>query len=83
MTEEIATLIAGTAALDKDVAEATEMRKQENADYSSLVANDGAAKEVLGWTMNRLLFSAIATKNGLDWKDFAKSMKKADRYHVE
>merc|ERR1712186_261774 len=28
-------------------------------------------------------FSPIAKKNGLEWKEFAKSMKKADRYHVE
>jgi len=28
-------------------------------------------------------FSPIAEKNGLVWKEFAKSMKKADRYHVE
>jgi len=28
-------------------------------------------------------FSPIAEKNGLVWKEFAKAMKKADRYHVE
>merc|ERR1712151_895056 len=28
-------------------------------------------------------FSPIAEKNGLVWKEFAKGMKKADRYHVE
>merc|ERR1711997_1176907 len=28
-------------------------------------------------------FSEIASKNNLDWKEFAKSMKKAHRYHVE
>ena len=28
-------------------------------------------------------FSDIAAKNGLVWKEFAKAMKKADRYHVE
>jgi len=28
-------------------------------------------------------FSEIATKNNLVWKDFAKSMKKSGRYHVE
>jgi ferredoxin--NADP+ reductase len=28
-------------------------------------------------------FSGIAAKNGIDWKEFAKSMKKAERYHVE
>merc|ERR1711972_247595 len=28
-------------------------------------------------------FGPIAEKNGLVWKEFAKSMKKAHRYHVE
>merc|ERR1712039_1125078 len=28
-------------------------------------------------------FSPIAEKNGMDWKEFAKSMKKGHRYHVE
>jgi len=28
-------------------------------------------------------FSPIAEKNGLDWIEFSKAMKKADRYHVE
>jgi len=28
-------------------------------------------------------FSPIAEKNGLDWKEFAKEMKKSHRYHVE
>jgi len=28
-------------------------------------------------------FGPLAEKNGLVWKEFAKSMKKADRYHVE
>jgi len=28
-------------------------------------------------------FSGIAEKSGKDWKEFAKAMKKADRYHVE
>merc|ERR1719277_1313515 len=28
-------------------------------------------------------FSPIAEKNGKDWKEFAKAMKKAKRYHVE
>ena len=54
LAEEIKALEAGIAALDKDVAEATEQRKEENADYSSLMANNGAAKEVLGWAKNRL-----------------------------
>merc|ERR1719281_2327655 len=46
-TEEIAALTAGIKALDKSVAEATAQRKDENAEYKELMANDGAAKELL------------------------------------
>merc|ERR1719311_1183328 len=44
----------GIVALDKSVAEATEQRKEENQDYSELMANDAAAKELLGFAKNRL-----------------------------
>merc|ERR1719253_636978 len=54
MTEEIAALKAGIVALDKDVAEATELRKEENAEYKDLMANNGAAKEILAFAKNRL-----------------------------
>jgi predicted nucleic acid-binding Zn-ribbon protein len=54
VTEEIEGLTAGIKALDKAVAEATEQRKEEHADYVDLMANDGAAKEVLGFAKNRL-----------------------------
>jgi chromosome segregation ATPase len=54
LRDEIAALEAGIAALDKSVAQATEQRKEEHADYKSLMANDGAAKEVLAWAKNRL-----------------------------
>merc|ERR1719387_2665483 len=54
LAEEIAALEDGIKALDKSVAEATDMRKEENEDYTSLMANDGAAKQVLGWAKNRL-----------------------------
>jgi chromosome segregation ATPase len=54
LKEEIAALGAGVVALDKSVAEATEQRKEENADYKELMANDGAAKEVLKFAKNRL-----------------------------
>merc|ERR1719382_2167884 len=54
MTEEIASLEAGIKALDKSVAEATEQRKAENAEYKELMASDTAAKEVLGFAKNRL-----------------------------
>merc|ERR1719446_598661 len=54
LTEEIAALDAGIKALDKSVAEATEQRKEENAEYTELMASDAAAKELLGFAKNRL-----------------------------
>merc|ERR1712241_520675 len=54
LTQEIAALDAGIQALDKSVAEATEQRKQENAEFKALVASDTAAKEVLAFAKNRL-----------------------------
>merc|ERR1719261_1040812 len=52
--EEIEALEDSIKELDKSVAEATDNRKAENADYKELMANDGMAKEVLGWAKNRL-----------------------------
>merc|ERR1711972_245971 len=54
LTEEIAALEAGIRALDKDVAEATAQRKEENTEYKALMASDTAAKEVLAFAKNRL-----------------------------
>jgi len=54
LTEEMEALNDGLKALDKSVAEATELRKQENADYKEMMTNDGGAKEVLLWAKNRL-----------------------------
>merc|ERR1719356_2417419 len=54
LTEEIAALVAGIKALDKAVAEATEIRKAENADYKELKENDTAAIEILAMAKNRL-----------------------------
>jgi len=54
LTEEIAALKAGIKALDKAVAEATEIRKEENADYKELKQSDTAAKEILAMAKNRL-----------------------------
>jgi len=42
------------AALDKSVAEATEQRKAENAEYKDLMASNGAAKELILFAKNRL-----------------------------
>merc|ERR1719320_2124827 len=54
LTEEIAALEAGIKALDKAVAEATEIRKVENSDYKELKQSDTAAQELLGMAKNRL-----------------------------
>jgi septal ring factor EnvC (AmiA/AmiB activator) len=54
LTEEIKALEEGIVALDKSVAEATENRKEENSDYKTLMASNGAAKEILGFAKNRL-----------------------------
>merc|ERR1719223_1973068 len=54
LTEEIDALQKGIVALDKSVAEATEQRKEENSDYTTLMANDAAAKDILAMAKNRL-----------------------------
>jgi len=53
-TEELKALAASMATLDKEVAEAAANRKEENEDYTDLVAGDQAAKELLGMAKNRL-----------------------------
>merc|ERR1719238_2375694 len=53
-TEELAALAAAVKALNKEVAEATADRKEENSDYTDLMAGDNAAKELLGMAKNRL-----------------------------
>jgi len=52
--DEIAALGKSIKALDKAVASATEQRKEENEDFTQLMASDGAAKEILGFAKNRL-----------------------------
>merc|ERR1740117_2548771 len=52
--DEIAALGKSIKALDKAVAEATEQRKEENEDFTQLMASDSAAKEILGFAKNRL-----------------------------
>jgi len=54
LTEEIAALTAGIKALDNEVADATEQRKEENTEYKDLIASDTTAKEILGFAKNRL-----------------------------
>ena len=41
-------------ALDKQVVEATEQRKEENSDFQTLMASDAQAKELLDFAKNRL-----------------------------
>jgi len=53
-TDEIGALEDGIKALDKEVAEATENRKEENAEYTELMASDAAAKELIEFAKNRL-----------------------------
>jgi len=52
--DQIAALQAGIKALDKAVAESTEQRKEENEDFTQLMASDSAAKEILAFAKNRL-----------------------------
>jgi hypothetical protein len=54
LSDEIASLEAGIKALDKSVAEATAQRKEENEDYTEMMAQDTAAKELLSIARNRL-----------------------------
>ena len=51
---EIKALQDGIRALDKDVSQATEQRKQEHEEHEALTAADSTAKEVLGWAKARL-----------------------------
>merc|ERR1719214_193162 len=54
LASEIEALEDGIKALDKSVAEATEQRKAENAEYTELMSSDTAAKELIGFAKNRL-----------------------------
>ena len=46
LSDEVAALKARIKTLDKSVAEATEQREEENEDYTQLMAQDTAAKEL-------------------------------------
>merc|ERR1719484_425705 len=54
LTDEIKALEDGIKALDKQVAEATEDRKEEHEENVATVTNDNAAKELIGLAKNRL-----------------------------
>lgn len=52
--DEIAALEAGIKALDKEVADATVQRREENEDYKQLMASNTAAKDIIEMAKNRL-----------------------------
>merc|ERR1719359_2602015 len=61
LTEKIATITAeiealedGIRKLDKEVAEATDNRKEENEEYKELMASNAAAKDLLAFAKNRM-----------------------------
>merc|ERR1719414_2004741 len=54
LTAEISAAEKAIEALDDSVAEATEQRKEEHAEYKALMQSDGSAKELLGFAKNRL-----------------------------
>merc|ERR1719287_67868 len=54
LKEEIEALEDGIKALDKQVAEATEQRKEEHADNVETLTSDNAAKELIGIAKNRM-----------------------------
>jgi len=54
LKDEIKALEDGIAALDKSVVVATVQRKDENAEYTDLVASNGAAKQLIEMVKNRM-----------------------------
>lgn len=54
LTDEIKALHEGIEELDKMVEEATTNRKEEHEDYVALMANNGAAKQLIGIAKNRM-----------------------------
>jgi chromosome segregation ATPase len=54
LTEEIAALTKGIKDLDGQVKDATETRQEENAEYTETMANNNAAKELIGIAKNRM-----------------------------
>merc|ERR1719261_416673 len=54
LASEIEALEDGIKALDKQVAEATEQRKAEHAEYTELMSSNTAAKDLIGFAKNRL-----------------------------
>jgi len=53
LKEDLKTLNKGIAELDRLVADATQQRKEENEEFTQLISNDMAAKELLAFAKNR------------------------------
>jgi len=51
---DLEALADGIVKLDKDVAEATEQRKEEHDDFVTTLASNNAAKDLLGFAKNRM-----------------------------
>jgi hypothetical protein len=67
LEDEIKAIEDGIKALDKEVAVATEQRKDENKDFTDLMAEDAAAKQLLGMAKTRLnKFYSPSTKASQD-----------------
>eukprot|EP00408_Alexandrium_pacificum_P058861 CAMPEP_0171168296 /NCGR_PEP_ID=MMETSP0790-20130122/7638_1 /TAXON_ID=2925 /ORGANISM="Alexandrium catenella, Strain OF101" /LENGTH=707 /DNA_ID=CAMNT_0011633133 /DNA_START=59 /DNA_END=2182 /DNA_ORIENTATION=- len=54
LEDEISAIEAGIKAMDKQVAQATEQRKDEHAEFQELMASNTAAKQLLEFAKNRL-----------------------------
>jgi len=54
LTDEIAALTKGIKDLDKQVAEATDVRKEDHEEFVSTLASNNAAVELLGMAKNRM-----------------------------
>merc|ERR1719223_807721 len=54
LAEEIEVLSDGIKALDKQVAEATEQRKEEHTEAQDTLTSDNAAKEIIAFAKNRM-----------------------------
>jgi len=54
LKDEIKALEVGVKQLDKSVADSSQQRKEEHAEFTELMASDTAAKELLKFAVNRL-----------------------------
>jgi len=54
LTEELAALVQGIKDLDHEVAERTEIRKEEHSDYTTEMAAHTTAHELIGFAKNRM-----------------------------